>query len=94
MKRREFIGALGCSVVASRRLAMAQGAAKRPLVAVLIGPSSIAAARYQSGFAQGLQELGYVEGRNIDIVFRYADGDLTRCQGLPMSWYGYGPMSS
>jgi putative ABC transport system substrate-binding protein len=27
-----------------------------------------------SGFSQGLQELGYIEGQNIDIVYRYAEG--------------------
>src|SRR5262249_24783653 len=60
----------------------AQGTAKRPLVAVLSGASSTAAARYVSGFPQGLKELGYVEGRNNDIVYRYADGDLTRMPAL------------
>jgi putative ABC transport system substrate-binding protein len=34
-----------------------------------------------TGFAQRLQELGYVVGRDVDIVYRYADGDLAR---LPM----------
>jgi putative ABC transport system substrate-binding protein len=52
------------------------------LVAVLVAASSTAAARYVSGFPQGLNELGYVEGRNIDIVYRYADGDLTRIPAL------------
>jgi putative ABC transport system substrate-binding protein len=61
---------------------MAQVAAKRPLVAVLSSVTSIAAAHLLSGFRQGLQELGYVEGRNIDIAYRYADGDLSRMQGL------------
>ena len=61
---------------------MAQVAAKRPLVAVLSSVTSIAAAHLLSGFRQGLQELGYVEGRNIDIVHRYADGDLTRIPAL------------
>jgi putative ABC transport system substrate-binding protein len=31
-----------------------------------------------SGFSQGLQELGYAEGQNIDIVYRYAEGDQER----------------
>jgi putative ABC transport system substrate-binding protein len=35
-----------------------------------------------SGFRQGLKELGYDEFRNIDIAYRYADGDLTRMPGL------------
>jgi putative ABC transport system substrate-binding protein len=47
-----------------------------------MGSSSIAAARWLSGFPQGLKEFGYVEGLNIDIAYRYADGDLTRMPGL------------
>ena len=35
-----------------------------------------------SGFRQGLNELGNVEGRNIDIAYPYADGDPTRMPGL------------
>jgi putative ABC transport system substrate-binding protein len=31
-----------------------------------------------SDFSQGLQDIGYVEGRNIDIAWRYADGDQER----------------
>jgi putative ABC transport system substrate-binding protein len=61
---------------------MAQDAAKRPLVAVLAGGPSAAAAHYVSGFPQGLRELGYVEGRNIDIVYRYAEGDFARMPAL------------
>jgi putative ABC transport system substrate-binding protein len=82
MKRREFIGALGCSVVALRRLAMAESVAKRPLVAVLLATSSTAAARFLSGLPQGLQEFGYVEGKNIDTVYQYANGDLARMPKL------------
>jgi putative ABC transport system substrate-binding protein len=82
MRRREFIGALACSVVASPHGAKAQGAAKRPLIAVLIAGPSGSASRYVSGFPQGLQELGYIEDRNIDIVYRYADGDMARMPAL------------
>jgi hypothetical protein len=62
MRRREFISLLSGVVLWWPRGVVAQRAAKRPLVAVLLGSSSIAAARYVSGFSQGLQELGYVEG--------------------------------
>jgi putative ABC transport system substrate-binding protein len=82
MRRREFIGLLSGVVVAWPRGVKAQGAAKRPLVAVLIGASSTAAGRYVSGFAQGLQELGYVEGRNIHVVYRYAVGNMARMPAL------------
>ena len=76
MRRREFIVLFGGSVIAWPCGLMAQELAKRPLVAVLSGASSTAAARYVSGFPQGLQELGYVD------VYRYADGDLTRMPAL------------
>jgi putative ABC transport system substrate-binding protein len=73
MRRREFIGLLSGAAIAWPSFAKAQGEAN---VAVLLGPSSIAAARFLSGLPQGLQELGYVEGRNIDTVHRFANGDL------------------
>jgi putative ABC transport system substrate-binding protein len=82
MRRREFISLLSSAAIAWPHVVKAQGAAKHPLVAVLIGASSTAAARYVSGFPQGLQELGYVDGRNIDLVYRYADGDIARLPTL------------
>ena len=81
MKRRGFITLLGGVLVAWPLGAMTQSAAKRPLVAVLLAVSSTAGTRYVSSFPQGLQELGYVEGQNIDID-RYAEGDLTRLPTL------------
>ena len=45
----------------------------------LSGTSSKAAgARYYSGFAIGMRELGYLEGRDYGFEERYADGDLPR----------------
>jgi putative ABC transport system substrate-binding protein len=55
---------------------------KRPLITVLLGSSSIAAACWLSGFPQGLKEFSYVEDRDIEFAYRYADGDLTRMSGL------------
>ena len=82
MRRRELLGSFA-AVAASRPLvAFAKDSTRRPVVAVLIGAPSTTSSRYVNGFSQGLQELGYSEGRNIDIVYRYADGDLARLPGL------------
>jgi putative ABC transport system substrate-binding protein len=76
MRRRDFIALLGAA--ASLPLpARAQISAKRPLVAVLTaiakeGNSPLAA------FERGMRELGYVAGQNIDIEYRFADGQLDR----------------
>jgi ABC-type uncharacterized transport system substrate-binding protein len=81
MKRREFITLLGGAAAAWPCSVLAQVLARRPLIAVLSAQSSSSASRLVTGFAQRLQELGYVVGRDVDIVYRYADGDLAR---LPM----------
>src|SRR5262245_24751024 len=73
MRRREFISLVGSAAFAWPRAVIAQVSPRRALVAILSTASSTTAASW-SGFSQGLQELGYVEGRNIDIVYRYADG--------------------
>jgi len=54
--------------------AEAQQPTKAPRVGYLTGPSlSTSSARIEA-FRQGLRELGYVEGKNIVIEYRYADG--------------------
>jgi ABC-type uncharacterized transport system substrate-binding protein len=51
---------------------------KIPRIAVLLNPSEALAAPSLTALRQGLQELGYVEGKNIAIVSRYAEGKLER----------------
>ena len=82
IRRRKFIVLLSIAMSAQPLGVWAEVTSKCPLIAVLLGSSSIAAARWLSGFPQGLKELSYVEGRNIDIAYLYADGDLTRMPGL------------
>jgi ABC-type uncharacterized transport system substrate-binding protein len=54
--------------------AEAQQPTKVPRIGYLTGPSlSTSSARIEA-FRQGLRELGYVEGKNIVIEYRYADG--------------------
>src|SRR6266481_6684473 len=80
--RREFITVLAGAVVAWPRGVLAQALTKRPLIAVLAGASSAAASRWMTGFPQRMQELGYVAGRDFEIVYRYADGYLARLPAL------------
>ena len=88
MKRRAFVVALGGAVAALRTQGAhaqpgapgAAGAANLPLVGFL---NSASAATYRfnaDAFREGLAQAGYVEGRNVRIEERWADGDY---QALP-----------
>jgi putative tryptophan/tyrosine transport system substrate-binding protein len=76
MKRREFITLLGATT-AWPAAVHAQPAAM-PVVGVLSPLSAAAAVRNIAGLRQGLRELGYVEGKNIAIEYRFADGVTDR----------------
>jgi putative ABC transport system substrate-binding protein len=78
MRRREFLCGIAAALSLQPASAIAQSSAKRPLIAVLLGSSATTASRIVSGFLEGMHELGYGEGRNIEITYRYTDGDETR----------------
>jgi putative tryptophan/tyrosine transport system substrate-binding protein len=48
---------------------------KLAVIALLSTGSRIASDRFYAGLSQGLQELGYLKGRDYELVERYADGD-------------------
>jgi putative tryptophan/tyrosine transport system substrate-binding protein len=82
MRRREFLCGIAAVLTFRPGVAIAQSTS-RPLVAVLLGFSSATPeSRIVSGFLEGMHELAYVEGRNIEITYRYADGDQTRLPGI------------
>ena len=58
--------------------AEAQQPKKVPRIGYLTGTSLSAAAPRTEAFRQGLRELGYVEGKNIVVEYRYAEGKLDR----------------
>jgi len=62
-------------LVALCSFAEAQQPAKIPRIGYLVGASRSAIAFRTEAFRQGLRELGYIEGKNIVIEFRYADGN-------------------
>jgi putative ABC transport system substrate-binding protein len=73
IRRREFIGALPSAAVAWSLAARAQQPTM-PVIGFLRSASLDNATPLVSAFRQGLREAGYVEGQNIAIEFRSAEG--------------------
>jgi putative ABC transport system substrate-binding protein len=76
-----WIFALVLTFAFGRAVAQAQPA-KIPRIGFLIGGSASAVAARTEVFRQGLRELSYVEGKNIDIEWRYGEGKLDRLPAL------------
>ncbi len=66
------------ALLAVAGMSAAQSVAKLPRVAVLDPGSRNSPAVCPEGFRQGLRDLGYMEGQNIALEFRYADGKPER----------------
>jgi putative ABC transport system substrate-binding protein len=80
MKRREFIGLVGSAAVLP--LAHAQRSAKLPLIGFFHSDGPDASAFRVAAFRKGLSELGYVEGENIVVEYRWGEGHSERMPAL------------
>jgi ABC-type uncharacterized transport system substrate-binding protein len=81
MKRRELITLLGGAAAMWPRVAQAQQA-PMPVIGYFSGRSPVTDGPMLSAFRQGLGETGHVEGRNVAIEFRWAEGRYDRLPEL------------
>ena len=82
MDRRRFVSTLACGLAVTRSHAEAQSAAKMYRVGFLLGASGESVAPLFHALRDRLRELGYIEGRNVVFVQRYADGRMERLPNL------------
>src|SRR4051812_1466570 len=82
MRRREFIAAFGGAALAAPFAARAQQRPTLPVIGFLSSRTEAQAEYIIASFRKGLQETGYVEGRNIVIEFRFANGRNDRLPEL------------
>jgi len=90
-RRREFLALTGAAALAWPFAARAQQPARMPVVGVLSPLSAAAAVRNIAAFRRGLHDLDYVEGRNIAIEYRFADGVSERLAKLAAELIAFRP---
>jgi ABC-type uncharacterized transport system substrate-binding protein len=78
MQRRQFITLLGGAAIAWPLAARAQQPGKMMTIGFLSGPTASAAGQWVTAFKERLRELGWVEGRNVAIEVRWAEGRSER----------------
>src|SRR5262249_26031981 len=80
MRRREFIGALGAA--AAWPLAARAQQRSVPVIGVLISPDNNVQPQALPAFLEGLKETGFIDGQNVTIEYRRAEGRNDRLPAL------------
>ena len=78
LKRRDFITLLGSAAAAWPLAARAQRPAKQPTIGFLGTTTTSAWGPWTAAFVQRLRELGWIEGHNLAIEYRWAEGRSER----------------
>jgi putative ABC transport system substrate-binding protein len=84
MRRREFISLIGGAAIAYPLAARAQQPARIRRVGMLmnLSESDVEAQRLITAFREGLTQLGWVDGRNLRMDYRWAGGDIGRIRAF------------
>jgi putative ABC transport system substrate-binding protein len=91
MDRRRFLLTSLAGALAAPRAGETQQARKVSRVGFLSGGSAAAQKRVVEQFREGLRQLAYIEGQNIIIEHRWADGQLDRLPQLASDLARIGP---
>jgi len=81
MRRREFIKLIGGAAAGWPRAALAQQTAT-PVIGYLQSGIAHLSERQVAAFRKGLSDAGYVEGRNVRIEYRFAEGQQERLPAM------------
>jgi putative tryptophan/tyrosine transport system substrate-binding protein len=93
MRRREFFAVLGSAAVAWPLAARAQQADKVRGIGYLssLAETDLDGQTWDSAFRMGLTELGWIEGRNIHVEYRWAGGNVDRLRPFATELVGLKP---
>ena len=80
MRRRDFISLIGGAAATWPLAARAQP--MMPIVGFLSSRSPVESTELVAGFRKGLRQIGFVEGQNAVIAFRWAEGHYERLPAL------------
>ena len=80
--RRKFLAAIGGASLAWPLAARGQQAGKRPTIGYMAGTADAQASQYTAALLQRLRELGWVEGRNVAIEYRWTEGRTERAAAI------------
>jgi putative tryptophan/tyrosine transport system substrate-binding protein len=77
---------LATVLLTTASLAKAQQTSKVPRIGFLFSLSPAVNTDRIEAFRQGMRDLGYVEGKNVVVEYRYAEGKLDRLSELAPNW--------
>ena len=82
MRRRQFVTLIGGAAAALPLSVLAQVPHKRPVLVWLSGITQTGSSPSIAAFLKGMRELGYVEGSDFDLLYRFSDGYADRIPSL------------
>jgi putative tryptophan/tyrosine transport system substrate-binding protein len=86
IRRREFIAGLGLAAIPI--IGSAQPIARPPTIGFMGGTTAVLSAAYIGAFVQRLRELGWIEGHNVAIEYRWAEGNDDRYKAIAAEFVG------